>query len=248
MSTNLRVKTAQAALVAGVGYEGFRTWLKRGLLKETGTLPKFCAQHAEAQLADSKRWRWSSFGFADLCSFRLTKVMLDSGLPWEIVNSIVSDPGLWQSHRQNDANSRYLAVFEHTLQWTLYSGDTLASDLNRGIVKVEWMTLFDLQNLRQDVVLRNRAAALRAVADDVTRTTHIFVRTGPNMLAPDEAAGRQLRIEQLAKRIAALADAAEQGSGSYREFEALLTDLHAEGKFPDSSAVSAVAEAYVEVS
>jgi hypothetical protein len=209
-------------------------------------MPKFYSPLAEAEVTDSKRWRWAAFGFADLCSFRLTKIMLDSGLPWDVVNSIVSDEMLWNSHRQSDGKDRYLAVFQHTLQWTLYSGDTLAMDLNCGIIKAEWMTIFDLEKLQQDVVFRNRAASLRTIAEDVRRTAHIFVRSGPKMLTPDQAFDRQKRIEQLAKRITALADAAEQGSGSYADFEVVLTSLHAEETFPDGPAISAVAEAYAE--
>jgi len=189
MNTDLTVKTAQAADVAGIGYEGFRTWLKRGLLKPTGTLPKFYAPDAPAEIADAKRWRWSSFGFADLCSFRLTKILLDAGLSWEVVNSIVSDHGLWQSHRSDNPASRYLAVFQGTSQWTLYSAETLATDLNTGTIRSDWMTLVDLHELRQNVVFRNRAAALRAVADDLIRTSHVFVTSGNAMLTPGEEAG-----------------------------------------------------------
>src|ERR1700691_6266358 len=111
MNTNLRVKTAQAAEVAGVGYEGFRSWLKRGLLKDTGTLQKFYAADAPAEVADAKRWRWSAFGFADLCSFRLTKILLDAGISWEVVNGVASDETLWRSHHHANPVNRFLAVF-----------------------------------------------------------------------------------------------------------------------------------------
>jgi hypothetical protein len=247
VNTNLNVKTAQAADVAGVGYEGFRSWLKRGLLKETGLLPKFYAREAPAELADAKRWRWQAFGFADLCSFRLTKILLDAGLPWERVSPIVSDQGLWQSHHHDSAAGRYLAVFQNGSQWTLYpSAEALADDLNTGTIRSDWMTLIDLHELRKSVVFRNRAAALRAVADDTKRTSHIFARTGSNLLTPGEEADRRLGIEKLARELGELAVEAEQGGGSYKEFETLLIGLHKKGKFPDPSAVSAVAAAFTD--
>jgi hypothetical protein len=67
------------------------------------------------------------------------------------------------------------------------------------------------------------------------------------MLAPDAAADKQARIKQLAQRITVLAQDAEQGSRSYSEFEIVLAGLQAEGKFPDRSAVSTVAEAFLEI-
>lgn len=244
MNTNISLKTAQAADVAGVGYEGFRTWLKRGLLKETGALPKFYAAHAKAEPADAKRWRWSAFGFADLCSFRLTKILLDAALPWEAANSIVSDHRLWQSHRRDDPAYRYLAVFHKGSHWTPYSPETLAADLNSGIIKSDWMTLVDLRELRQTVLFRTRAAALRAISDDMMHTSTVFARTGNSMPTPDEEHGRRLRIEGMARELSELAVDAEKGLGSYQQFEAILHRLHQENKFPDNAAVSTVAIAF----
>ncbi len=244
MNTNLTVKTAQAAEIAGVGYEGFRSWLKRGLLKETGTLPKFYAAHVVAEVADAKRWRWSAFGFADLCSFRLTKLMLDAGLPWNTASSVAGNETLWHSHHSGTGNMQYLAVFPKSNQYTLYSPETLAADLANGTIKHDWMTLFDLHQLRESVVFRSRAAVLRVLAADMASTSGIFVREGPNLVPSAEAVARKAKIEELARVLGNLADDAEAGSGSYREFEAILASLHAEGKFPDNAAVSAVAFAF----
>lgn len=246
MRTNLSVKTAQAAEIAGVGYEGFRSWLKRGLLQGTGTLPKFYALHVPAEVADAKRWRWSAFGFADLCSFRLTKLMLDAGLPWSTASSVASDETLWRSYNSEVGDVRYVAVFPKSNQYTLYSPETLAADLANGTVKHDWMTLFDLHQLRDSVVFRSRAVALRTIAADVGSTSHIFLRSGPNMLSPDEAAQRQRAIKALAARLGELADSAGEGAGSYRQFEEILAGLHSQGKFPDNAAVSAVAFAFAD--
>ena len=48
----------------------------------------------------------------------------------------------------------------------------------------------------------------------------------------------------MANQIGELATEAEQGSGSYEAFEAILADLQKQGKFPDNAAVSAVATAF----
>jgi len=244
VNTNLRVKTAQAAEVAGVGYEGFRSWLKRGLLKDTGMLAQFSAPDATAEIADAKRWRWAAFGFADLCSFRLTKLFVDAGLPWEMVSSVVSENQVWQSHRYQGPDRHYLAIFPDSAQWTLYSAETLAEDLKDGIVKGNLMTLVDLHDLRETVVLRTRGAVLRAIADDMKTTSDISARSGSKMLTPGERTERKLAIEELAAEIGELAEKAEQGSGSYRQFETILHQLHDLGKFPDNAAVSAVAHAF----
>lgn len=246
MRTNISVKTAQAAEIAGVGYEGFRSWLKRGLLRETGTLPRFYAAHAPAEVADAKRWRWSAFGFADLCSFRLTKLMLDAGLPWGMASAVASDEALWHSHHSGTNCTRYVAVFPKSNQYTLYSPETLATDLANETIKHDWMTLFDLRQLRESVVFRSRAAVLKTIAADMMSTSHIYVRSGANMLTPGEAAERRLAIETLAIKLRELADEVEKGFGSYRQFENILADLHSQGKFPDNAAVSAVAFAFAD--
>ena len=244
MNTNLTVKTAQAAEVAGVGYEGFRSWLKRGLLKDTGVMPKFYAPDAEAEVVDAKRWKWSAFGFADLCSFRLAKLLLDAGLPWATVNSVISEDDVWRCHRYDGPERHYLAIFTESNEYTLYSAETLADDVRNGIVKGNLMTLVDLQDLRQTVVLRARAAVLRAIADDMKTTSDISARSGSKMLTLDERAERKLAIEKQAARLTILADEAAQGSGSYRQFESILTELQKLGKFPDNASVSAVAHAF----
>jgi hypothetical protein len=246
MNTILKLKTAQAAEVAGVGYEGFRSWLKRGLLKDNGMMPKFYAADAPAEISDAKRWRWSAFGFVDLCSFRLAKILLDAGLPWEFVNSVVSYDDVWRSHRSDRPETRFLAVFPETRQHTLYSPETLADDLDKGIVKSSWMTVLDLHDLRQTVVWRIRAATLRMVAEDIKRTSQFFARSGNTMLGPEDTALHMKKIEALADQISALAPAAEKGGSSYQGFEALLTQLHGLGKFPDNEDVSAVAHAFVD--
>ncbi len=244
MNTNISVSTALAAEIAGIGYEGFRTWLKRGLLKATGILPSFYAPDAPAEIADAKRWRWAAFGYADLCSFRLAKNLLDAGLPWETVNPIVSDYALWQSHRANDSDSRHLVIHAGGTEWGIYTSQALIEELDSETRKREWAILIDLRDLRQDVVLRSRAAALRAVAVDVRHQPHFFAR-GADPLSAQQTTERLASNERLAREIEQLATEAEQGRGSYPEFEAILSQLHTLGKFPPEAAISAVAAAFV---
>ncbi len=244
MKTIFGLKTAQAADVAGVGYEGFRTWLKRGLLKDTGTLPKFYAPDVSAEIADAKRWRWTAFGYSDLCSFRLTKILLDSGLPWEVVSPIVSDNTLWNSHQSEDGTIQCLVIINQGAEYLLYDRKTLATQLAAGKIGVSIMTIIDLDHLQKDVVFRSRAAALRAVSTDLKQTSHISAKNGPNLLPPQEAAERKQAIETLADTIDALAIEASEGGKVYGKFEAVRHQLQQLGKFAENSAVSAVAGAF----
>ena len=239
MKTNISLRTAQAAEVAGVGYEGLRSWLKRGLLKDAGAIGKFYGRDTPAEVTDLKRWRWSSFRFADLCSFQLAKLMFDAGLPWEIVEPIVGD--LWRSHATDGPEAQFLAIFARSNEYTLYSKHTLAVDLASDIVKADWMTLIDLHELRKDVMIRTRVAALRAIAEDIESTTHISAKSGAALFSPEQTAQRIARFEQIAAELRSLAAEAEQGRGSYEQFEVLLRQLHADGKMADPSLVSALA-------
>jgi hypothetical protein len=245
MKTIFTLKTAEAADVAGVGYEGFRTWLKRGLLKANGVLPKFYAPHAPAEIADAKRWRWTAFGYADLCSFRLTKILLDSGLSWEAASSIAGDSVLWKSHQSSDAGIQYLVISNQGAEFYPCNREQLIKHFSAGDIERLVMTVIDLEHLRRDVVFRCRAAALRAVATDLKHSSHIYVRSGPNLLSPQASAERKQAIETLADKIDALATRTAPGQETYREYEAICSQLQKLGKLPENSAVSAVAAAFV---
>lgn len=69
------VTTSRAAEIVGIGYEGLRSHLKRGLL------------------GPSER-TWKRFTFSDLCVARLAKLMLDIGLSFEMVKEIAAFPDL----------------------------------------------------------------------------------------------------------------------------------------------------------
>lgn len=84
------VTTARAAEIVGIGYEGLRSYLKRGLLGSSGIMPPFVAATAPAPDLSTARAKWTRFHFTDLCMMRLAKQLMDSGLPFEAANGIVS--------------------------------------------------------------------------------------------------------------------------------------------------------------
>ena len=95
---------------------------------------------------------------------------------------------------------------------------------------------------------RRRADALKAVAAEIRSKSNIFGQRGPRLLDPTERADRQKAIEAKADQIDALAERAAEGqSTTYREFNAILSELSNLGYSPPApSLVSAVAQNYVE--
>ncbi len=88
------VTTARAAAIVGVGYEGLRSYLKRGLLGSVGLMAPFVSRDAPAPDRSAVRASWSRFGAADLCLMRLAKILIDLGLSFEQANSVVSNDSL----------------------------------------------------------------------------------------------------------------------------------------------------------
>lgn len=103
--------------------------------------------------------------------------------------------------------------------------------------------IWDTQELRRECERRKTGpAALQAVADYTRQHSELFVRNGPRMLTPTETSKHRQRIEAIADQIGLLAADARDGAVEYRQFETVLGRLHAEGFFPDSDLVSAVAK------
>jgi len=117
----LYVTTARAAEIVGIGYEGLRSQLKRGLLKNVGTLPPFYGVDAPADEYYAKRWRWSKFGISDLCLMRVAKILMDAGCAFEMANDIISSEELWRwfSHADRDSEL-YLTVLPAAHSYCLY--------------------------------------------------------------------------------------------------------------------------------
>ena len=105
--------------------------------------------------------------------------------------------------------------------------------------------LLDKHALRHECQRRKTsAAALRAVAAYVRRHSSLFVRHGPALPTPTQAAQKKQKIESVADEIELLAGSAEQESATYQQFDPLLGALHKLGFFPETALISAVARAF----
>jgi transcriptional regulator with XRE-family HTH domain len=93
-----------------------------------------------------------------------------------------------------------------------------------------------------------RADALKALAAEIRSKSNIFGQRGPRLLDSEERADRQKAIEAEADQIDALAARAAEGQPTtYRDFNAILSELSNLGYSPPPpSLVSAVARNYVE--
>lgn len=96
------VTTATAAKIVGIGYEGLRSYLKRGLLGSSGLMPPFVGRDTPAPDLSNVRAKWRRFGVVDLCLMRLAKLLMDAGLDFAAANAIASNAdvrGLFQEGR-----------------------------------------------------------------------------------------------------------------------------------------------------
>lgn len=106
--------------------------------------------------------------------------------------------------------------------------------------------IFDIQALQWECQRRSSApTAIAALAKNVRKTSSTFVNRSPRMLTPIATAQHAMRIGMLADKLDALADKARDGVADYQQFEAVLSELHDLGKFPETELVSAVAKALV---
>lgn len=143
------VTTARAAEIVGIGYEGLRSQLKRGLLKNVGTLPPFSGADAEGELLYAKRWRWSKFGIPDLCLMRVAKILMDTGCAFEVANDIASTEELWRwfAHAKTGAGL-FLTVLPDRLSFSLYTPEQyplITSDhagYEKGIILISLGAIF----------------------------------------------------------------------------------------------------------
>ena len=119
-----RVSSARAAEVVDVGYEGFRSYLKRGLLGRVGMLPGFHRAGSHTHDDPVPRSKWMMFGFAGLCLMRIAKLLMDVGFSFDSANSVVSRHEIWsRMARDNEPTDRYLLI------WPPY-GDQIIFDPN----------------------------------------------------------------------------------------------------------------------
>lgn len=115
------VTTARAAEIVGIGYEGLRSQLKRGLLKNVGVMVPFYGRDTEAEVLYAKRWRWSKFGVTDLCLMRVAKLLMDAGCSFDVANDIASSEELWRwFNHASDLAGAYLTVIPGLNSYCLY--------------------------------------------------------------------------------------------------------------------------------
>lgn len=155
-----RVSSARAAEIVDVGYEGFRSYLKRGLLGRVGMLPGFHRAGADTHDDPSPRSKWTMFGFADLCLMRIAKLLMDAGFSFNSANSVASQHQIWSCMAHDEQpTERYLLI------WPPY-GDHIvfdAGDLHHLPARIEdakAQGVFTLLNLAE--VQRHVAGRLAA--------------------------------------------------------------------------------------
>lgn len=117
------VTTARAAEIVGIGYEGLRSLLKRGFLKNVGVLVPFSAPETPAEELYAKRWTWKKFGQTDLCLMRLGKALMDGGLSFDDANSIVGRQEMWNLFAHQDTDHFVAVLPEHRDFWLLSSAE-----------------------------------------------------------------------------------------------------------------------------
>lgn len=107
-----RVSSARAATIVDIGYEGFRSYLKRGLLGRVGMLPGFHRAGATTRDDPTPRSGWMTFGFSDLCLMRIAKLLMDAGFSFEAANCAVSQHDIWSAMAHDEEpTERYLLMW-----------------------------------------------------------------------------------------------------------------------------------------
>src|SRR5687767_9541688 len=56
---------------------------------------------AEASETDARRSGWTEHGFADLCGYRLAKVLIDAGVPAKRARYISGENEIWKLQNQH---------------------------------------------------------------------------------------------------------------------------------------------------
>jgi len=147
------VTTALAAEIVGIGYEGFRSYLKRGLGGRTGMLPGFHVPDAETYDDPIHRAKWKRFNIADLCLFRVAKLLMDTGFSFDSANSVVSRHEHWSAFTHDSAPvHRLLAIWPPYGDHIVYEPDQLEL-LKKALVEApEIVTLINLGAAHEHVL------------------------------------------------------------------------------------------------
>src|SRR5258708_5276350 len=120
------VTTAKAAEIVSIGYEGLRSYLKRGLLGSSGLLAPFVYRDSPAPDLSRVRAKWKRFGLVDLCLMRLAKQLIDLGLSFEQANGIASRDDVRKAFaRDPSAAGTTLMAWPPYYDFILFAGDDL---------------------------------------------------------------------------------------------------------------------------
>lgn len=120
------VTTAKAAEIVAIGYEGLRSYLKRGLLGSSGLMAPFVHRDSAAPDLSRVRAKWKRFGLVDLCLMRLAKQLIDLGLSFEQANGIASRDDIRKVFAQDPSAARTtLMAWPPYYDFILFAGDDL---------------------------------------------------------------------------------------------------------------------------
>lgn len=119
------VTTARAAEIISIGYEGLRSYLKRGLLGSSGVLAPFVHRDSPAPDLSAVRAKWKRFGFVDLCLMRLAKQLIDLGLSFDQANNIVSREDIRDVFERENITGATLLASPPYYDFIVFRGDDL---------------------------------------------------------------------------------------------------------------------------
>ena len=117
--------------VVGIGDEGLRSYLKRGLLGTSGLLAPFVHSRSPAPDPSAVCATWRRFGIVDLCLMRLAKQLLDAGLDFDAANSIVSHAELRRLYEAGRPERALVLTWHPFTEYILFGHDDLAHLPNR---------------------------------------------------------------------------------------------------------------------
>lgn len=147
------VTTARAAEIVGVGYEGLRSYLKRGLGGRVGMLPGFHKPGADTHDDPIPRAKWKRFSVPDLCLFRIAKLLIDAGFTFEAANAVVSRHDRWSAFAHDEKPvHRVMAIWPPYGDHIIYELDQM--DLLQKALKEapEIVTLINLGEVHAHVL------------------------------------------------------------------------------------------------
>jgi hypothetical protein len=93
---------------------------------------------------------------------------------------------------------------------------------------------------------QQQVIALRTLACAIRSYSPWFATFERGRLDPSEVDRRRLYIDGLAANLDRLAELVPDGGVSYAQVDAIMTELHNAGFYPDKLAVDAVAQAFAE--